>query len=282
MTCPPVGTPPSGVPLNFHAAYQAGIVDYFSPFGWSLTAATRITVIQGPTITYYSLGDEASQQISMTSLPIPFYGTNQTQIHLCSNGYLTFGSAIVDYTPTDSEMNTGPPRIAPFWTDLTCPSQSVKTTLDTNPGPGVPGYMAIEYTNVYGSYNPTFIHNFSMLMRADGYVEITSAATNNASAYDQITGIGPGNSLGSPQTQKNFVGPQPLGSSVGPGILTTPPYAVIGTANMSFFEWFGIIAQHAYYGNPYDNPFDLFAITIHFSPSGPGSLPGSSSSYTVY
>jgi hypothetical protein len=99
--------------------------------------------------------------------------------------------------------------------------------------------------------------------------------------YDSITGIGPGNSLGMPQTQKNFVGPQPTGSSVGPGILTTAPYALNGTVNMSFFEWFGIIAQNAYYGNPYNNPFDIFT-TIHFNPIGNGSLPGLTNQYVCY
>jgi hypothetical protein len=282
VTCPPVGTPPTGVPLNFHAAYQAGVVDYFSPFGWSLTAATRVTVVQGPTITYYSLGDESSQLISMTSLPIPFYGSNQTQVHLCSNGYVTFGTQNVDYTPTDSEMNSGPPRIAPFWTDLDCPYQTVKSTLDTNPGNGLPGYLKIEFTNVTGAYNPTVLHNFALTMKADGNCEIHSAATNNPSVYDSITGIGPGNSLGLPQTQKNFIGPQPAGSSVGPGILTTPPYALLGGVNTSFFEWFGIIAQHAYYLNPYDNPFDIFAQTIHFHPAGSGQLPTASNQYFCY
>jgi hypothetical protein len=282
VTCPPVGTPPTGVPLNFHAAYQAGILDYFSPNGWSLTAATRITVVQGPTITYYALGDETSQAISMASMPIPFYGTSYSQVHLCSNGYVTFGAANTDFTPTDSEMNSGPPRLAPYWTDITCPPQSVKATVDASPGPGLPGYMRVEFTNVYGSYNPGIVFNFALTMKTDGNVEIYSAPSNNPSPYDSIVGIGPGNSVGLPQVQKNFVGPQPPGSSVGPGILTTPPFAFVGAVNQSFYEWFGIIAQNAYYGNPYDNPNDIFAATIHFQPVGSGTLPGATNRYTVY
>src|SRR4029078_1357941 len=43
VVCPPPGNPPSGIPLNFHAAYQAAVFDYFNPFGWTLTAATRVT-----------------------------------------------------------------------------------------------------------------------------------------------------------------------------------------------------------------------------------------------
>jgi hypothetical protein len=280
---PGVGVFPNGVPLGLQVSLQALIGDPFnSPFGLSLTAATKITVVQGPTVTLYSLGDESVTAISMSSLPIPFYGTSYTQIQLCSNGYVTMGAnGVSDFTPTDSEMNSGPPRIAPFWTDLDCGYQAVKTTLDTNPGNGLPGYMTIEFNNVI-DFGNVVQHTFSLTMKADGNVQIHSAASNNPSVYDSITGIGPGNSLGLPQTQKNFVGPQPAGSSVGPGILTTPPFALVGTVNMSFFEWFGIIANNAYYLNPYNNQFDIFGQTINFQASGSGALPGASNLYIVY
>ena len=174
VTCPPVGTPPTGVPLNFHAAYQAGMVDYFSPFGWSLTAATRITVTQGPIVTLYSLGDESSTAISMTSLPIPFYGSNQTQLHLCSNGYVTFGTANVDFTPTDAEMNSGPPRIAPFWTDLDCLSNGVKTTLDTNPGHGSP------------RVHEDRVHERHQRLRSDGHPHVLDAHEGRRKRRDHV------------------------------------------------------------------------------------------------
>ena len=45
-------------------------------------------------------------------------------------------------------MNTGPPRFAPFWTDLTCGANQVKVTTDTNPGVGVPKWTRVDYINV--------------------------------------------------------------------------------------------------------------------------------------
>ena len=34
--------------------------------------------------------------------------------------------------------------------------------------------------------------------------------------------------------------------------------------------------------NPYDNPFDIFATTIHFQPIGSGNLPGLTNQYVVF
>src|SRR5262249_33309094 len=151
-----------------------------------------------------------------------------------------------DYTPTPSEFDVGPPRLAPFWCDLDCPANSVKTTFDANPGNGNPGYVKIEYINV-NDYTSNNTHNFSVLIRNDGYLEIVQSALNNASIYDEMTGIGPGSNLGVPQVQRNFMGPQPVGSSVGPGILSTPPFQALGDVNKSLYEWFGILSQNSYY-----------------------------------
>jgi hypothetical protein len=281
---PPPGTPPTGIPIGFTTAVQCVVADPFNaPWGVALTAASNVTVAGGSNVTFYSLGNESSQPFSLNSMPIPYYGTSYTQAHICSNGYVTFATAIVDFSPTSTEMDTLAPRIAPMWTDLNCPPNAVKVTFDTNPGGGLPGYFKVEYLNVTAAFNPGVLHNFSLTLKADGNVELHSAVTNNPSVYDSITGIGPGNSLGLPQTQKNFIGPQPPGSAVGPGILTTPPYSFAGTPNMSFYEWFGLInGQHPYYGNSYNNPFDIFGVTIRFQPSGPGGSPANTLQYTVW
>ena len=55
-----------------------------------------------------------------------------------------------------------------------------------------------------------------------------------------------------------------------------------GTVNMSFFEWFGIIALNAYYGNAYNNPFDFF-MTAHFQPIGSApNLPLLTNTYVCF
>lgn len=272
VTVPSAGTPPNGVPLGLQLALQAVVGDPFNPaFGFSLTAATRITVTQGPIITYYSLGNSAEQVVNL-SMPIPFYGTSYTTLYICTNGYISFGGgANADATPSPTEMISLVPRIAGQWCDLVCPNNAVKTTFDPAPGNGNPGYLLVEYINVTDYYIP-ILHTFSILMRGDGYLEVASAATNNGSTYDQIVGISAGNNLGGAiQAQKNFVGTQPPGSPVGPGILSTAPYSYVGGVYESFYEWFGIPTANPYYQNGYPNPYDLPAVTLHFQPTGTGN-----------
>jgi hypothetical protein len=284
VNVPNVGTPPNGVPIGFQIAEQALVGDPLNSYGYSLTAATRVTVIQGPTIQYYSLGDESEATVTLpSSMPIPFYGINQTTLYLGSNGYVSLGTTFgSDYTPNNYSMLGQCPRIAGQWCDLTCAANGVRTTLDTNPGNGNPGYYKVDYINATDWLIPIY-HNFSILMRADGYLEIQSLPTNNPSSYDQMVGISAGSNLGgASQTQKNFIGPQPPGSTVGPGILSTSPFAYVGGVNEAFYEWFGIVTQNAYYGNTYDNQYDLAAVTLHFAPTGAGTLPGSSNRYVLY
>ena len=90
------------------------------------------------------------------------------------------------------EMNSGPPRFATFWCDLVCGANQVKITTDTNPGVGLPKWTRVDFMNVADAYfSPAVTHNFGMLMRDDGYLELIFSS-NNASQFDQITGIGPG------------------------------------------------------------------------------------------
>ena len=41
------------------------------PFGVALTAATKITTAQGPTVQYYTLGDDTTTTITLRRLPDP-------------------------------------------------------------------------------------------------------------------------------------------------------------------------------------------------------------------
>ena len=116
-----------------------------------------------------------------------------------------------------------------------------------------------------------------MLMRDDGYLELIFGS-NNASQYDQITGIGPGNSARRHAAQCNFVGPPPSPSLGGPIL----PGGTLGNVNQSFFEWFGIPGVMPYYGNSYTNLYDMPGVTVRFSPYGSGALPGASNRYQVY
>lgn len=282
VTVPPAGSAPNGIPLGTQLSLQTCMGDPFSSIGATLTAATRVTVTLGPTITYYS-GDDSAHQITTASMPLPFYGNNYTTIFVNTNGYICFGTSDgSDFTPTSSALASGPPRLAPFWTDLNCPPNSIKVTVDSPQG-AIPGYVRVEWTDVQ-SWALGQTHNFAALIQNDGYLEIIHLATQNGSLYDEITGIGAGGNLGGAPIEKNFMGPPPPGSPFLPGILSTAPFTYTGGVNETIFEWFGLTSQHPGYasGHNYDNPFDLFAQTLSFLPNGTGSLPGSTNRYVLY
>ena len=254
------------------------------PFGVSLTAATKITTTQGPTVQYYNLGEDTNTTIT-PGFQIPFYGSNYGTYYLCSNGFLTFGSpdSQADYTPTDVEMNSGPPRFAPFWCDLSCGANQVRITTDTNPGPGIPKWTRVDFMNVTDLGARGSRHNFGMLMRDDGYLELINGS-NNASQLRRDHGHRPreqppGGDHAQPHSsgQCNFVGPPAIPSLGGPIL----PNGVNGNVNQAFFEWFGN-ANMPYYGNAYANNYDMPGVTVHFSPGGSGALPGASNRYQVY
>lgn len=283
VMCPPPGNPPNGIPLGFHAAYQAAMVDYFNSFGWSLTAATRVTVTQGPTVVYLNLPLDpsygvgcgpnitASVNLATFGIAFPFYGVNYNVVHISGDGYMTFGgSPVGDYTASDYDMNNGPPRIAGFWTDLEQASgQIIRYTVDPNPPGGSP-YLLVEFLNVGDAICPTSgsLHSFAWKIDTLGVVTVNQLSTNNPSIYDVLVGIGPGNGL-NPQTPKNLS-----------ALLL--PSSYFGAVNESFYEWFGIVTLNPYYTLPVDDPYDLPARTLNFLPSGSGTMPGYTNRYLLY
>jgi hypothetical protein len=258
-------------------SYQAALADPLSAFGVSLTAATGITIAQNWTQTSYSMGDDTNVTINLGSFQVPYYGTNYSTIYACSNGFLTLGAPDwnADYTPTSSEFNAGPPRIAGFWCDLTPPASAVVATVANASSPTAPGFVRIDYNNVL-DYGFSVPHTFAIQIYANGVVQIIHTGNQFASQYDQITGIGPG-TAGGTQPQCNFVGPPAIPSLGGPIL----PNGTLGNVNQAFFEWFGT-AVMPYYGNTYPNPYDLAGKTLTFFPMGTGGVPQSTQRYLVY
>ncbi len=273
---------PQSIALNFHAAYQAAITDPTSPAGYSLTAATGVTIVAGPTVTQQPLGDSGSAAITLPSgMTIPFYGSAYSTIYIDADGYLSFGSNPGnDYTPTEGEMHAGPPRIAMFWTDLDqAASGTITTTVDNNPGIGIAPFVKATYVNVGEAYGVPLIHNFECTVDNTGIITLYYPPAQLASAYDQITGITPGNSL--PVAGSNP--PTPDAMKNLSNLLT--PNSYLGAVNEGYYEWFGIAANNQYW-TPYppipDRPFDLFTRYLNWIPQGVGNLPQSTNRYALY
>src|SRR5262245_65898603 len=67
-----------------------------------------------------NLGDDTSAQGLPLGFPFTYAGVAYTQISVCSNGFVVLGPTNTnnDYTPTDSELFAGPPRLWPLWNDM--------------------------------------------------------------------------------------------------------------------------------------------------------------------
>lgn len=277
---PPAGNPPAGIPLGTQLTLQGAISDPFSSIGVTLTAATRITVTQGPTVVSLStgiggFGASGTSTISLTSFgfTLPFYGVAYSSLHLSGDGYMTFGTQTTgDFTPTESEMNSLPPRIAGFWTDLDqnfTSNSIVRYTIDSTPGGGNPPFLQVDFIDVPDA-QVTVNHTFSWKVDSLGTTTITMGANQNPSIYNVIVGIGPGNNLNPTVFPFN----RDLSALLGSGI--------VGAINESFYEHFGLVGFPNW---PYttSRPYDLFApIVMTFAPAGTGSLPGSSNRYQFY
>lgn len=268
---PPAGSPPGGIPLGHQEALQAAIADPASPVGFTLTAATQVSVVQGPFVANLSLGSDGAALIDVGAhgFSIPFYGIAYTHVWICVNGFITMGLPDTDFTPSVLELNTGDPRLAPFWADLDqYQGGIVRTTIDPNPAGGQPPFILAEWIGVT-DWGNSFAHTFSAYADASGFCRLSYSILNSPSLYNTLCGIGPGSGL-NPQASKDL---SVLRASGG----------LAGAPQESFFEVF--IGLGIYQGPgapPPPNPYDLFGATLNFLPSGSGGLPASTSAYFFY
>jgi hypothetical protein len=256
---PAAGVPPAGIPLGHQEAVQAAIADPTSPTGFRLTAATQVTVVQGPTVVNLNLGSDGAVSIDVGAhgFQIPYYGVAYNSLWVCVNGFITFGSPDTDFTASILEFNGSHPRVAPMWSDLeqVGPGQVVRYTIDPAPPNAQPPFVRVEWINVQDFAVP-LLHTFSAYLDAAGTCRISHSLTTSASLYDTIVGIGPG--LGqNPQASKDLSAIKAAGGA-------------FGGFKESFFELFPG-------GTP--SSFDLFGLTLDFVPTGSGTPPASTASY---
>lgn len=89
-----------------------------------------------------TLGDDSGVVVDLP-FEFPFYGQTKSQIAICSNGYLTFGSSLGVWTNADIPSTMNPnDLIAPFWDDLTLSSSGTCHYY------GDEDMFIVQYTNV--------------------------------------------------------------------------------------------------------------------------------------
>ena len=103
------------LPNNFDLA---GTSLRFTPSGGGFSAAPVTGGFKTGLGTRVTLGDDDSASFTMP-FPFTYYGRSQSTVFVNSDGNLTFGEAEHSSTDRDvSRLLTGPPRVAPFFTDL--------------------------------------------------------------------------------------------------------------------------------------------------------------------
>jgi hypothetical protein len=211
--------------------------------------------------------DEGVWVLNLAPFQLPFYGTNYSQLYVSANGYITFGAVYSDFTPSDLDMTSGPPKLAGFWCDLDSGPQPVVGTVDATATPTAPGYVRINFTNVPDFSGLGFQHTFSMQIWSTGVVQIVHSPTNPASIYDQITGISPG--AGGPQVPEKDLS------------ALLAPNSYVGAPFESVYQWFGNPFTNPYYTQSND-PYDLAGKVITAVPMGGGGLPQSTTQYLIF
>lgn len=133
------------------------------------------------------LGDDNSAVLPLP-FAFPFYGSSYTQVYVNANGNLTFGGSSVSWTETLSKMETGFPRIAALWDDLSASDAGeIRYRL-------APNHVVIEWNNVgIHSGNGAYLNSVMVFLYSDGSIEFKYRDCDVAST---LVGISPGNSLG--------------------------------------------------------------------------------------
>ncbi len=249
---------PGGTALGTSIALQCLVADPSNtPYGARLTAAALCTVTQGVTVTPLTPPTNGGVVFDFTpfGLTFPYYSNTYTQMFVNTDGNITFGSASGDFTPTPTEFRTGPPRIAPFWTNLALPSPgaSIAVTVTQSPFAGPFPTVTVAWT---GLPSGAAVHTFSAaLTMTTGDVALFQGAFNVAPGATVLVGITPGGNLTPPG------GTWPVQSNLS----AFPLAPTQGLASGAFWEWFGLTGgTMPFYTAATSNPFDLTGVTNSF------------------
>jgi hypothetical protein len=115
--------------------------------------------------------DDGSIQVNITSVfgpqGINYFGTNYTAIYINTNGLVTFGGPVTNYTPQPIQ-NLNYPAIAPYWTDIDLRSGTATGTnniyWDLDPGTG---RVTITWLGVrpYQNHTTSGTNTFQMVLQ---------------------------------------------------------------------------------------------------------------------
>ena len=137
-----------------------------------------------------ALGDETVIELSGFGFDVSYDGTDYSSVFVSSNGFVSFGAAEFDFTPSVSEFENGAPRVAPLWDDLDASGALVLAKSD------FASYLTITYVDVpeFGGFGA---NNFSVTMTSTGEV---SYEYGSVTASAPLTGAAEGGGASSTAT----------------------------------------------------------------------------------
>ncbi|MAG56717.1 MAG: hypothetical protein CMJ83_10540 [Planctomycetes bacterium] len=230
---------PSGQPASASTVNIQGVIwDPAHPDTFDLTAATQLS-LQPCTGTPLALGDDAFVQVVFSSWTFPFYGTSYTDAFIGSNGYVTFGAGDTGFIQSEINHQSGPPRIADFWDDLSPNLQGSVMFNDDLVGSATVCRLGVAHFAVAGPYalNTT-------RLGIDTFGNILIDWPNGLqSSIDPLVGISPGTNL-----------------SNAPIMVLSLGNGYLGAVNESIYEVF----------NNTTRPFNLGGRALSFTPMGSG------------
>jgi hypothetical protein len=143
------------------------------------------------------LGDDSSINLGGFGFSIPFAGTDYTDIFVNSNGNITFGAPSFDFSESISEFESGPPRAAPLWDDLS-PNNGGLVLASTD----FATELTITFVDVPEFFS-TGANNFSVTLYSSGQVDFDYGSVT---ATDGLIGATPGNGAASMPVDLSAVG----------------------------------------------------------------------------
>lgn len=252
---------PNNIPQQIRS-YQAAVADAASSTGVSLTAATGVGFVPGPTIINLNMGDDTTSLVNLSpyGVTLDFYGQSWTSMNVNSNGSVTFGGGDTDFTATAGEMNGGLPRVSGLWTDL-APNGggTVRVIVDQVSLPGV-DQVKVEFNQVAEFGGTGVTHTFTQTMFGSGVGDITISYDpfTGQPSFDTVCGITPGGNQS----------PAPGNASRDLSMLQAQGGVTNAQPLEGFFEFFvGVTST-----TPGTNFFDLVSATLTWMPVGSTSL----------
>lgn len=148
---------------------QAVNIDPVSPHG--ITASNPTRAILHPPVpgvgveTQLSLSDDGFQLVPL-GFSFPFYGQTYTEAYVNANGTVSFGQGNSTFFVSESLFLSGPPTIAPMWSDFN-PQSGGTVSWDTTAAPG--STMTIRWTNLIDNIQGG-PNTFSVTLDVSGHV----------------------------------------------------------------------------------------------------------------